>query len=95
VPLINALVTRHETIVHPPGGNINPAFGTSPDGGAGMNGLQVGGGPKKVVRSVKNKAVLEALITLTGQNYQYAVPDWKQWYVATHSLPVDINLRRD
>ncbi len=94
VPLIEALVTQHETIVQP-AGNIRPSFGGTSDGSGGMNGLSVGGGPQKIIQHVQNKSVLEALIGLTKQNYRYAEDDWKTWYVRAHSLPSDVNLRRD
>ncbi len=93
LPLIHALVTRHETVVQPTS-NIRPSFGRSTNGGGGMNGLSVGGGPQRVVRNLKNKSVLEALVTLTKQNYQYSIADWKHWYLLEHSSP-NANLRRD
>ena len=93
LPLINALVTRHESVVTPAGGNIRPSFGAGAD--AGGIGLSAGGGPKRISQDVNNKGVLEALIALTGKNYQYSIPEWKDWYVSTRSLPDDINLRRD
>lgn len=92
--LIDALITRHESVVRP-SANIRPTFGGTSDGGAGMNGLSIGGGPKKVVRDLQNKSVLDALIKLTEQNYQYSKADWKAWYVGKHSLPDNVNLRRD
>ena len=93
LPLIDALVTRHETIVKPTS-QINPTFTRSSDGSSGLGGLNVGGGPKKVVRNLKNKSVLEALVALTQQNYQYSKNDWKRWYIGQQDLG-DINLRRD
>ncbi len=94
LPLIHALVTRHETITRPTA-DIRPSFGGSRDGTGSFNGLSVGGGgPKRVVRSLKNKDVLQALVSLTKQNYQYSTPDWMRWYVSENSSP-GVNLRRD
>ena len=94
LPLIDALITQHETVVQP-SSNIRPSFGGSSDGSAGFNGLSVGGGPQKVARQLKNKSVLEALIALTKQNFQYAEDEWKQWYIHEHSPSLPVSLRRD
>lgn len=93
-PLIDALVTSHTFVVQPRD-NIQTSFGGTPDGSQGLNGLRVGGGPKKVTRQLQNKSVLEALVSLTGQNYRYAKSEWKQWYIRQRSLPDSVNLRRD
>lgn len=93
LPLIDALVTRHETIKKP-ANQINSSFSRSGDGSLGLGGLNVGGGPKKIVKNLQNKSVLEALVALTEQNYQYSKNDWKRWYIGQQDLG-DINLRRD
>ena len=93
LPLIDALVTRHETVIQPTS-SIRPSFGGTSDGSGGFNGLSVGGGPRRVVRSLKNKSALEALVALTKQNFQYSQTDWKRWYIREHSSP-GANLRRD
>ena len=94
-PLINALVTTHVSVTAPPPGNIRPSFGANADGSGGFNGLSVGGGPKKVKHNIKNKSVLEALVSLTGKNYRYSPSEWNQWYIQQRSLSDDVNLRRD
>ncbi len=93
LPLIDALVTRHETIVQPTSA-LNPSFSQNADGSGGMSGLNLGGGPKRIVRDRKNQSVLEALISLTKQNYQFSKTDWKNWYIRQHE-PGEVNLRRD
>ncbi|MCP4194031.1 MAG: HEAT repeat domain-containing protein [Planctomycetaceae bacterium] len=93
LPLIDSLITRHERIVKPANA-ITPSFSRNSDGSGGMNGLSVGGGPKKVVRNLKNQSVLEALISLTDQNYQYSKLDWKEWYIRQQEAG-EVNLRRD
>jgi hypothetical protein len=93
-PLIDALVTQHETLVKPTA-SIQPSFGSANDGSGGLNGLSIGGGPKVVRRQLRNQSVLDALVALTSQNYRFSQADWKDWYIQQRSLPEDVNLRRD
>lgn len=90
-PLIDALETRH--VVTTGGGQ--PAGSTSatftPQGG----GLSMGGGPKQKVVSVRNDRVLEALVTLTGENFEWNAAAWRAWLVNQRSLPEDFDPRRD
>ena len=41
-----------------------------------------GGGPKTIVHHVRNQMVLDALVSLTGVNFEFNVDAWKQWYLA-------------
>jgi hypothetical protein len=91
-PLIDALVTRHETVVQP-SANIQPTFSSGPNVSGG--GLSIGGGPRKVVRQLENKGVLEALVALTEHNYRYSQADWNNWYIQQRALPDGVSLRRD
>jgi hypothetical protein len=93
LPLIDALVTRHDSIVRPTSG-IRPSFGSGPNG-SGFNGLSVGDAPKRVTQYLENRSVLEALVKITGQNFRYDEVAWKEWYRSRHALPDSINLRRD
>jgi hypothetical protein len=92
-PLIDALVTAHETVVSTP--SVQSGFGSAADGSGGFNGLSVGGGPKRIRRELQNKNVLEALVAITGQNHRYSLSDWNNWYIRQRQLPADVNLRRD
>jgi hypothetical protein len=92
-PLIDALVTSHEAIVTTP--NLQTSFGAASDGSGGLNGLNVGGGPKRIRRELQNKSVLEALVAITGQNHRYSLSDWNNWYIQQRQLPANVNLRRD
>jgi len=92
LPLIQALVTEHSTIVQPTS-DIRPSFGSGPNGGFG--GLSVGSKPTKITKRLENKSVLEALVALTDQNFLYDESSWRSWYIAQHALPEDVNLRRD
>lgn len=90
-PLIDALETRHAAVI----GGGQPAGSTSatftPQGG----GLSMGGGPKPTVVSVRNAAVLEALVTLSGQNFEWNPQAWRAWLINERALPRDFDPRRD
>lgn len=89
-PLIDALVTTHKfkIIVGNPG-QTSATFSN-----AGPGGLSVGGGPKIITRQLANRAVLEALVELTGGiNYAFDVQAWKAWYTSQKQRP-DLNPRR-
>lgn len=81
-PLIEALVTTHKYKLRgPPPGQTSAGFGSGPGGAPGPMGLSTGGGgPKIITDVVQNRAVLEALMSLTGANYGFDVPGWKSWY---------------
>lgn len=89
-PLIAALETQH--VVTTGGGQ--PAGSTSatftPQGG----GLSLGGGPKTQVVPVRNASVLEALVTLTGQNFEWNADAWRAWLANARALPRDFDPRR-
>ncbi len=84
-PLIDALITTHTYRIDPPGGPnaMSVTFGKGP-GGAGApgggTGMSFGGGPKLVKIPVQNQEVLDALVKITGVNYQFNIPAWKSWY---------------
>jgi len=95
-PLIDALVTEHKQKIG--GGNpgaIGIGFG-DPRSGNGGNTLSAGGRPIIRKAHVKNREVLDALVSLTDQsNYQlqYDKESWRNWY-ADQTTPRGINLRR-
>ena len=94
-PLIDALVTSHKRVVAPanPGG-FAAGFG-SVGGGPVSGGMNVGGGGAKIlIEYYRNEDVLEALAQMTGQNYEYSVPAWKNWY-ASQKKSLSLNARRD
>jgi hypothetical protein len=91
-PLIDALVTKHKfKIVRGNPGSISTTF---PTGGTGGGGLAMGGGPKIITRQLANQSVLDALVELTGTNFDFDERAWKAWY-ATQRRPVEIDARRD
>ena len=78
-PLIDALVTVHKRkIPNPDAGQTSATFGST-----GPSGLSVGA-PKYITirEKANNRAVLEALVALTGVNYSFDVNAWKSWYAA-------------
>jgi len=79
LPLIDALRTQHEIVLAPgaPAGSTSATF--QPGGG----GFAVGGGGPQVARPIMaNEDVLEALIALTGANFNFDIGAWKSWYAA-------------
>jgi len=89
-PLIDALQTTHRTKIRQgsPGG-IGAGFG-----GPGGGGLSVGGQSKVVESHLRNPAVLEALVTLSGVNLGYDEQAWKHW-LSTEKPPAELDARRD
>ncbi len=92
-PLIDALITRHKQKISTGSpGTISAGFGTGP--GAPPGGLAVGGGPKVVITTVMNQPVLDALVSLTGQNFHFDQQAWRYW-LASQRRPETIEGRRD
>jgi hypothetical protein len=73
-PLIEALVTSHRVATGENSAQTTTSF--SAGGGIGMSR----GGPSVVEIPVQNREVLEALVALTGQNFQYDQRAWRYWY---------------
>jgi hypothetical protein len=93
-PLIEALVTKHKIKV----GDANAdqhAYTFSRDGGGGGAFSFGGSGPQYVVQSVRNRSVLDALITLSGTaNFEYDQVQWRRW-LAAQAKAAAIDVRRD
>jgi hypothetical protein len=84
-------VTEHKfKVVTKPAGQMTSTF--RPGGGGGMS--FGGDGPKLIVNQMQNRDVLNALITLTKQNYHYDAAEWKRWY-ASRQRASKVNARRD
>ncbi|HYW78841.1 MAG TPA: HEAT repeat domain-containing protein [Thermoguttaceae bacterium] len=87
-PLIDALVTTHKfKIVTSKPGSMTGTFGTGPGGSGapGGSGLSMGGGPKIITQHMSNRPVLDALIELTGQNFNFDQQAWKYWHSSQRS----------
>ncbi len=88
-PLIAALETNHVAVTDgPAAGSTSATF--TPAGG----GLSMGGGPKKKVVRVRNDRVLEALVALTGVNFEWDQAAWRAWLINERALPADFDPRR-
>lgn len=93
-PLIDALITKHKVKVS----DANPdqhAYTFSKDGG-GAGAFSFGGnGPQVVVQSIRNRAVLDALVTLSGKaNFDYDQVQWRGW-LAAQAKATAVDVRRD
>ncbi|MBX3411592.1 MAG: HEAT repeat domain-containing protein [Pirellulales bacterium] len=94
-PLIDALVTVHKhKITSGSPESINSTFNTTPGGGGAPGGLSVGQSTRIITQRLQNHSVLDALIKLTGANFDFDVPRWKQWF-ATRKAPADLDARRN
>lgn len=90
-PLIDALETEHVAVVNEGGGPGSTSVTFTPNGGGG---LSAGGGPKRVKGTVRNDAVLAALVTLTGANFEWDEAAWKAWRASREAPPADYDPRR-
>ena len=90
-PLIDALITTHKMKV----GDSNPdqhAYSFSKDSSAFSFGS---GGPKIVSQSVRNRAVLDALLTMSGGvSFDYDQVQWRNW-LAAQAKATAVDVRRD
>jgi hypothetical protein len=74
-PLIDALVTVHRIVNRQPGGDTTTSFGSD-----GSVGVSRGNSIAAADVPMQNRYVLEALVELTGQNFEYDSRAWRQWY---------------
>ena len=88
-PLIGALETEHMLVAGggAPEGSTTATF--TPSGG----GLSMGGGPKRQKTRVQNQRVLEALVKITGENFDWNTAAWRAWQ-ANRQVPNDFDPRR-
>lgn len=89
-PLIAALETKHLTTT----GGGQPAGSTSATFTPAGGGLSMGGGPKQKLVAFRNDRVLEALVALTGQNFEWDAAAWRGWLANERALPADFDHRR-
>lgn len=94
-PLIDALITKHKIKVS----DANPdqhAYNFSNDGSGG-GAFSFGGSsaPQVVVQSLRNRAVLDALLNLSGNaNFEYDQVQWRGW-LAAQAKAMAVDVRRD
>ena len=87
-PLIDALVTVHKFKIAKPGGDnaTSSTFGTGPGGqgapAAAGWACRRAADQRSFAKPFANQAVLDALVALTGQNFNFDQQAWKYWYAA-------------
>src|SRR5262245_8920674 len=95
LPLINALVTKHQFKIQLGGPPGSTSSGFRSGRGPGSGGNAMGHTTQIIDRKPENSAVLAALSSLhPGTNYQYDIEAWRRWYIQTQTTS-NINLRRD
>lgn len=95
VPLIDALRTYHTKVIAPAQEGTSAGFGGMSNGAMGGFGGSFGSsGPKVVKLEYDNIDVLQALVMLTGQNFDYDQQAWKAWYAGQRKT-LGMNARRD
>ena len=90
-PLIDALITNHKMKLS----DANPdqhAYTFSNDGGSAFS--FGGGGPKIVNKAIRNRAVLDALMAISGASFDYDQEQWRGWLAAQAKVNA-VDVRRD
>jgi HEAT repeat protein len=88
-PLIAALETEHVVVVGDGGPEGSTTATFTPTGG----GLSMGSGPKRRKQRLRNERVLEALVAITGANFEWNAAAWRAW-LAGRQTPADFDPRR-
>jgi HEAT repeat protein len=88
-PLIEVLETDHMVVVAGGAAEGSTTATFTPSGG----GLAMGSGPKRQKTRVQNQQVLEALVKLTGANFEWNTAAWRAW-LANRQSPPDFDPRR-
>jgi HEAT repeat protein len=88
-PLIDVLETEHMVVVGAGAVEGSTTATFTPSGG----GLSMGGGPKRQKTRVQNQRVLEALVKITGENFDWNTTAWRAW-LANRQSPPDFDPRR-
>ena len=88
-PLIDVLETEHMMVVGGGAAEGSTTATFTPSGG----GLSMGGGPKRQKTRVQNQRVLEALVKITGENFDWNTAAWRAWQ-ANRQFPPDFDPRR-
>lgn len=90
--LIDSLITKHKFKTS----DVNPdqhSYAFSKDGGGGFS--FGGGGPQYVTQAMRNRDVLDALLTMAGGvNFEYDQEQWRGW-LAAQAKANAVDVRRD
>jgi hypothetical protein len=94
--LIDALVTSHKFEVVQGSEGISATFGSvrGPGGTAPVSGLSTGQTRTIIEQRMANPGVRDALIKLTGTNYDFDLAAWKAW-LASHKKDQSLDARRN
>lgn len=87
-PLIDALVSTHQVQYTSGGSGYTTTFSSS------GSSFQTGPSTRSYTHTSKNTMVRNALVRLTGENFDYDVPRWRAWYASQKKLE-SVDLRRD
>jgi hypothetical protein len=92
--LIDHLIVLQKVQIGParPAGSMQGTFSKDGNGPIGFN--PGGGAPKVVDMPVKVQPVLDALVAITGQNYNFEPKTWKIWYQSQKKADT-LDARRD
>ncbi|MCE9631618.1 MAG: HEAT repeat domain-containing protein [Planctomycetia bacterium] len=89
-PLIDALQTQHIMVT----GDGTPEGSTSATFTPGGGGLSMGSSSKRIKTAVRNERVLEALVALTGANFEWDAQAWRAWLANRQAPPPGFDPRR-
>ncbi len=92
-PLVDALVTTHRfQLPSAPEGQYSTTF--SPNGG--VPGYTFGGGgPKFITKQIPNQSVRDALVKLSGVDFEFNVRAWRNWLSTQKKPQQNVAGRRD
>jgi hypothetical protein len=91
-PLIDALVTTHKFTVRTGSeGGTSAAFSRD---GSGGGGIAMGSSTQVISQDMRNEAVRDTLVQITGMNYDFDTKAWTDWYVS-QKKDLSLNGRRD
>lgn len=86
--LIQALSTKHKYVK-----KAGPGMSVA-NGNDGTSGMAMGGKDQIFNVMRPNPKVLDALVRITGQNFQYDKNAWHEWYSKTSQKASNVDLRR-
>ena len=90
-PLIDALITTHRyRITKGDPRQQSHSFSNAPGGG----GFSFGNSEKIVDANIQNRSVLDTLVLLTNQNFEFNIGAWKDWFAVKKKAHVE-DARRD
>ena len=83
-PLIAALITTHSRVLP---GRASADATSATFSGDGSSSLAANEGPKVIISRMRNQPVLDALIRMTGANFEYDQKRWHYWHAQERAGP--------